>query len=487
MNWGLYEPLVMFFGLTNSPATFQMMMNEIFKELINEGVVVVFIDDILIFTESLEVHQKTVPRVLEILCSNNLYLKPEKCVFEQLEVEYLGLILSAGKVAMDPVKVAGVHDWPIACNVTKVRSFLGFINFYRRFVDGFSHIAKPLNNLTKANTQWSWTPDGLEQAAFDELKCLITSTPILVLPDQTKHFHLETNASAYATGAVLSQLCDDEKWRPIGFVSKSLSDTGCNYAIHDKEFILVIRGLEEWHHILEGTKYKIEILNDHQNLTYFCSAQNLNRCQACWSLYLSCFDFELIHRPGCHSAKPDALSRRVDHKRAEEDNQNQMLIQPDMFRVDATGAQLINGEADKCLDRGRDYTDQDEKVVKALKELGTSGNLRGEEWAEENGLILHRGKVYVPLDSKLRYDIVKAHHDASFTGHPGRWKTRELVSRSYWWPGMGQYIAKYVRACDPCNRTKSFPASCWGMILFHCTCVLHLRFSLLHLRSLALN
>src|SRR3979490_194641 len=117
----------MFFGLTNSPATFQMMMNEIFKELIDEGVVVVFIDDILIFTKSLEVHQKTVRRVLEILRSNNLYLKPEKCVFEQLEVEYLRLILSAGKVAMDPVKVAGVHDWPIPCNVTKVRSFLGKI------------------------------------------------------------------------------------------------------------------------------------------------------------------------------------------------------------------------------------------------------------------------------------------------------------------------------------------------------------------------
>ena len=175
-------------------------------------------------------------------------------------------------------------------------------------MDGFSHISKPLKNLTKVNTQWSWTPDGPEQAAFDELKCLITSTPILVLPDQTKHFRLETDASAYATGVVISQLCDDGKWRPIGFVSKSLSDTERNYAIHDKELLSVIRGLEEWRHILEGTKYKIEILNDHQNLTYFRSAQNLNRRQARWSLYLSRFDFELIHRPGRHSAKPDALS-----------------------------------------------------------------------------------------------------------------------------------------------------------------------------------
>src|SRR3979490_1316185 len=248
---------------------------------------------------------------------------------------------------MDPVKVAGVRDWPIPHNVTEVRSFLGFINFYRQFVDGFSHIAKPLNNLTKANTQWSWTLDGLEQAAFDELKHLITSTPILVLPDQTKHFRLETDASAYATGAVLSQLCDDGKWRPIGFVSKSLSDTERNYAIHDKELLSVICGLEEWCHILEGAKYRIEILNNHQTLTYFCTAQNLNHPQACWLLYLSHFDFELIHHPRCHSAKPDALSQCVDHKQGEEDNQNQTLLQPNMFHVNAIGAQLVTGKADK--------------------------------------------------------------------------------------------------------------------------------------------
>src|SRR3979490_2916054 len=125
-------------------------------------------------------------------------------------------------------------------------------------------------------------------------------------------------------------------------IQSALSDTERNYAIYDKELLSVIHGLEEWCHILEGTKYKIKILNDHQNLTYFRSAQNLNRCQAHWSLYLSRFDFELIHCPGRHSAKPDALSRQVDHKQGEEDNQNQTLLQPDMFHVNATGAQLIN-------------------------------------------------------------------------------------------------------------------------------------------------
>ena len=213
---------------------------------------------------------------------------------------------------MDPIKVAGVHNWPVPCNITEVKSFLGFINFYCHFVDDFSHIAKPLNQLTMQDAQWSWGSSGPEQAAFDKLKHLITSTLILVLPDQSKHFQLETDASAYATGAVLSQLCDDGKWRPVGFVSKSLSDAECNYTIHDKELLSVICGLEEWCHILEGPKHKVEILNDHRNLTYFHTAQNLNHRQAHWSFYLSCFDFELIHCPGWHSAKPDALSRCVD-------------------------------------------------------------------------------------------------------------------------------------------------------------------------------
>ena len=156
-NHGLFEPLVMFFGLTNSPATFQTMMNDLFKTLIDEGVVVVYMDDILIFTESLEQHHETVRNALEILCTNYLYLKPEKCLFTQLKVEYLGLILSQGQVTMDPVKVAGVQDWLIPHNVTEVKSFLGFINFYRWFIKDFSHIAKPLNQLTKVDARWGRT------------------------------------------------------------------------------------------------------------------------------------------------------------------------------------------------------------------------------------------------------------------------------------------------------------------------------------------
>ena len=152
------------------------------------------------------------------------------------------------------------------------------------------------------------------------------SALILVPPDQDACFRLETDASRYATGAMLSQLCDDEKWHPISFTSKSLSPAERNYAIYDKELLSVICRLEEWRHILEGTKHTIEILNDHRNLTYFQTAQTLNRCQARWSHYLSRFDYCLAHRAGRHSAKPDALSRRVDHQPVGDDNEDQIML-----------------------------------------------------------------------------------------------------------------------------------------------------------------
>src|SRR5882672_377123 len=146
------------------------------------------------------------------------------------------------------------------------------------------------------------------------------STPILVQPDQSAQFWLETDASGYATGAVLSQLCEDNKWHPVGFMSKSLSSAERNYEIHNKELLSIIRGLEEWRHILEGTKHTIEILNDHRNLMYFQESQNLNHQQECWSLFLSRFDFSLIHRPMQPSTKLDTLSPRMDHLNKEEDN-----------------------------------------------------------------------------------------------------------------------------------------------------------------------
>jgi len=154
-NRGLFEPLVMFFGMTNSPATFQTMMNDIFQTVIAEGIVIVYLDDILIFTRTEEEHERAVQRVLEILAEHKLFLRTEKCEFHRKQIEYLGLVISENKVAIDPVKVARVCDWPTPENRTDVQAFVDFVNFHRRFIQDFSTIARPLFDLTRSDRAWS--------------------------------------------------------------------------------------------------------------------------------------------------------------------------------------------------------------------------------------------------------------------------------------------------------------------------------------------
>ena len=274
-NHGLFEPLVMFFGLTNSPATFQTMMNDIFHDLIMDGTVCVYLDDILIFTKTLEEHRKIVKIVMERLQEYKLYLRPEKCDFEQSKIEYLGLIISEGKVEMDPVKVAGVAEWPAPENKKGVQSFVGFTNFYRRFIKDFSLHARPLFDLTKKGVLFIWGER--EQAAFEKMKELITTAPVLIFPDDHRTYRVEADSSDVATGATLSQQSDDGKWHPIAFYSKSLNPVECNYDIHDKEMLAIIRALEEWRHFLEGAVNKFEVWTDHRNLQYFRTSKKLNR------------------------------------------------------------------------------------------------------------------------------------------------------------------------------------------------------------------
>jgi len=243
-NRGLFEPLVMFFRMTNSPTTFQTMINDIFRTLIAEGIVVVYLDDILIFTETEEEHEQAVRRVLEVLAEHKLFLCPEKCEFHRKWIEYLGLVISENKVEIDPVKVAGVHDWPTPENRTNVQAFIGFVNFYRRFIWDFSTIARPLFDLTCSDKAWNW--DTKEQDAFKCLKAAVTTTPVLVSPQDSEPFRIEADSSDFASGAVLSQqLPREEKWHPVAFYSKSLSPVEWNYEIHDKEMLAIIRALEE--------------------------------------------------------------------------------------------------------------------------------------------------------------------------------------------------------------------------------------------------
>lgn len=273
---------------------------------------------------------------------------------------------------------------------------------------------------------------------------------------------IEADSSGFATGSILSVQMDDDKWHPACFLSKGLSAPERNYDIHDREMLSIMRSLESWRHYLEGADFQIEILSDHKNLEYFMTAQKLTRRQARWALFLSRFDFILKHRPGRNSGKPDLLSRRADHERGENDNSGETLLKPEFFKIRATrqGHVLISGEEESTLAEIRKTKEYDESVVKAIEELKRSPTrrLREEEWSEEQGLILFRGKVYVPNSVELRRKIVKLHHDSMIAGHPGRFKTHKLVSRNYWWPNMTKFITQYIAGCDLCKRTKTFPA-----------------------------
>ena len=454
---GHFEPVVMNFGLTNAPATFQHMMNDIFQDL--RGMyVIVYLDDILIFSKDRQSHVEHVREVLRRLQENDLFCKPEKCEFFQSSVEYLGMIIGQGTVAMDPAKVEAVMSWPQPEKLRDVQAFVGFANFYRRFVAGFSKLAQPLTRLMRKDTPWRWGED--EQASFEALKRAFTSAPILVMADLSKPFILECDASDYATGAVLSQRTEDGQVHPVAFFSKSLNNAERNYDIYDKELLAVVRALGEWRHYLEGSQHTIDILSDHKNLLYFSTARTLTRRQARWSLFLSRFDFTITYRPGRQGGKPDALSRRSDLKPEGVDNEERTLLDPKFFRVMAIkrGATHVDGDRALLRDmrKAKAYDDELVEAIEKLKRHAPRMLQKGlEEWNTEDGLILFRGKVYVPKDNDLRRRIVELHHDSLAAGHPGRWKTYELVSRNYWWPGMSVYVEKYVSGCDKCQRTKN--------------------------------
>jgi hypothetical protein len=282
------------------------MMNDLFRDLITEGHVRVYIDDILIFTKDLTSHRAIVTRVLQILADNNLFLKPEKCDWEQSQVEYLGLIVSEGEVHMDPLKVAAVKDWPVPKSKVEVQSFLGFVNFYRRFICNFGNIARPLNYLT-GKADWTWGPS--QQTAFEQLHDQVVATLMLAIPQEGGRFKIETDASDFAKGAVLYQWQKDT-WKIVGFMSEAMTAAERNYEIYDKELLAVVTALKKWRKQLLGAREDFEIWTDHKNLSYFRAPQNINRRQARWIGDMAEYHFTIHHLEGKKNGGADGMSRR---------------------------------------------------------------------------------------------------------------------------------------------------------------------------------
>jgi len=403
-----------------------------------------------------EDHDEIVEEVLRRLEENNLYMKLEKCTWKEQKVNFLGVTMGQGKIEMEKDKVVEVLNWPTPKTVKDVRKFLGLANYYRRFVKDFTKLARPLNNLIRKEEKWRWGDE--QQTAFEQLKKVFTSRLLLVAPDLDRELRVEADASNFATGEVLSIKCEDGKWRPVAYISKSLNKTERNYEIHDKEMLAIIRYLEVWRYFLEGARSKFEVWTDHKNLEYFMSNQKLNHRQARWALYLSRFDFILKHISGSKMGKADGLSRRPDWEvGVEKDNKEQTLVKKEWLKVKEIRVAEVIIEGVDLLDKVRKCEARDDKVIKAVEEMKQAGvkMLRDEEWHQEDSLMLKERKVYVPKDKRLRAEVIRLHHNMPIEGHRGQWKTAELVTRNFWWLGVMRKVKQYVEGCDACQYNKN--------------------------------
>ncbi|KAI3354811.1 hypothetical protein L3Q82_004536 [Scortum barcoo] len=312
---GHYEYLVMPFGLTNAPAVFQGFINEVLREYLNDFVFV-YLDDILIFSPDPATHQRHVRQVLSRLLENKLFVKAEKCEFHGSSVSFLGFVVPCPRTTLrwTPRTVSAVSNWPNWPPLTsrkKVQQFLGFANFYRKFIRNFSAVAAPLHALTSPQkVTFQWGPEA--EGAFQRLKKLFTTALVLTMPDPKLQFIVEVDASNEGVGAVLSQQSPkDNRIHPCAFLSRKLSSAEKNYDVGNRELLAIKVALEEWRHWLEGAEQPFLVWTDHKNLGYLKSAKRLNSRQARWALFFffSRFRFTLSYRPGSQNAKPDALSR----------------------------------------------------------------------------------------------------------------------------------------------------------------------------------
>ncbi|KAL4037959.1 hypothetical protein IC575_001562 [Cucumis melo] len=304
-RYGHYEFVVMSFGLTNAPAVFMDLMNRVFKEFL-DSFVIVFIDDILIYSKTEAEHEEHLHQVLETLRANKLYAKFSKCEFWLRKVTFLGHVVSSEGVSVDPAKIEAVTNWTRPSTVSEIRSFLGLAGYYRRFVEDFSRIASPLTQLTRKGTPFVWSPAC--EKSFQELKQKLVTAPVLTVPDGSGNFVIYSDASKKGLGCVLMQ-----QGKVVAYASRQLKIHEQNYPTHDLELAAVVFALKIWRHYLYGEK--IQIYTDHKSLKYFFTQKELNMRQRRWLELVK--DYIARSYTTCKAnVVADALSRKVAHSAA---------------------------------------------------------------------------------------------------------------------------------------------------------------------------
>lgn len=509
-RFGLYEWLVTPFGLANAPSTFQRYINWALRDLLDDFASA-YLDDVLIFTDgTLEEHRGHVREVLRRLQDAGLHLDIDKCEFETKSTKYLGFIIEAGRgIRMDPEKVQAIESWEAPTTVKGVRSFLGFANFYRQFIRNYSDIVAPLTDLTKKETKFEW--DERANKAFLHLKKLFTTAPILMQFDPKRETVLETDSSGWAVGGVLSQYDEDGLLRPCAYFSQKNSPAECNYEIHDKELLAIIRSLQQWESELMSLTH-FTIVTDHKNLRYFMCLRRLSERQMRWHDILCRYNATIVYRPGHLNRRSDALSRRdqdlpkdasderlrfrevqlLPAVKGQNNEYGTIRMSPITTRsqarrtttdenpAEAGDAPATTSDEPDALENPTDNVDdapidplelalafgerQDETYATIMdtvrlgkphfpKELGLKVSV-SDCTIDPSGKLLYRDRHWVPNHEPLRTRIIHEAHDSVLTGHPGWNVLYGIVSRRFFWPSLSQDIRRFVRNCDDCRSSQ---------------------------------
>jgi len=503
-RYGHFEYTVMPFGLTNAPAQFQAYMNEALVGLV-DVTCIVYLDDILIFSNTEEEHVGHVKEVLTRLRKAKLFVKLSKCEWHTRHTEFLGYVVSPGGVSIDPERVKTIQDWPVPATVRDIRVFVGFMNYYRRFIAGFSRIVLPLTTLTKKSPgQARGGPamkreEGqrldLPKEAKEAVRCLkdaFLGVPILAHFERERPTRLEVDASGGAISGILSQngpgSDNKDQWRPVDFYSRKLIQAEYNYDTHDQELLAIVQSVKHWRHYLSGIHF--EILTDHMNLKWFMETKVLNHRQVRSYLVLSQYDFVLNHRPG--STNPaDGPSRRPDYMaEAQKPSQkyNEAFVQPlkdllskkedyttqvSAVQTRAAGRKDMSPETKMVL---KEFQKADRRAPKEFRTMQeeTSTEPDTESQSDESGPEAGQNdpEQGTSTQSGIRHlttseekaTALQECHDSPLAGHFGARRTLEKLQRRYRWKNMREDVSQYCRECVPCKRSTPARHSPYGLL-----------------------
>ena len=424
---GKWEFCVMPFGLTNAPATFQKMMNDILRPLIGRCVIV-YIDDILIYSRDRTEHLRHIRQVFQLLSDHNLYAKPSKCSFLQEEIEFCGYLVGKGIVRMDPEKVQAIDSWPLLKTVFHVRSFCGLCSYYRRFIRDFAAMAAPMYDLLrgaprgKKHAKVFWTLQC--EHAFVRLKNALKAGPVLIQPDLRAPFIIETDASDFAYGAVLLQISSDEREHPVAYISHSFSSVERRYPTHERELMAIREALRKWTRYVQNGQRTI-VRTDHEGLKYMQTVKKYTQKMARWIEEFESYDLDIQYKPGAQMIVSDTLSRR--HDLEEELN----ILTYEELMPAFLSTQLLP---------------EDEKLAEQVRQNASSFML------EEGQLLFRTQHGWVPYISLIdRVDMIDSVHKE--IGHASFRTLQDLIIRRGWWQTIERDIRHYVRHCKECQLT----------------------------------